>query len=60
MNIKYNGEMNMRLVISIYIYVNRQYRGNEGQMRELQDQLEAEQYFSVSLQLKLSSSVLFI
>lgn len=28
---------------------NRQYRGNEGQMRELQDQLEAEQYFSVSI-----------
>lgn len=27
---------------------SRQYRGNEGQMRELQDQLEAEQYFSVS------------
>uniref|UniRef100_A0A8C3LFY1 non-specific serine/threonine protein kinase n=1 Tax=Chrysolophus pictus TaxID=9089 RepID=A0A8C3LFY1_CHRPC len=27
----------------------KQYRGNEGQMRELQDQLEAEQYFSVSL-----------
>ncbi|KAJ6662148.1 hypothetical protein lerEdw1_012613 [Lerista edwardsae] len=26
----------------------KQYRGNEGQMRELQDQLEAEQYFSVS------------
>uniref|UniRef100_A0A8B9Z0B6 Rho-associated protein kinase 1 n=1 Tax=Buteo japonicus TaxID=224669 RepID=A0A8B9Z0B6_9AVES len=24
----------------------KQYRGNEGQMRELQDQLEAEQYFS--------------
>uniref|UniRef100_A0A670YFP7 Rho-associated protein kinase 1 n=1 Tax=Pseudonaja textilis TaxID=8673 RepID=A0A670YFP7_PSETE len=27
----------------------KQYRGNEGQMRELQDQLEAEQYFSVSV-----------
>lgn len=35
----------------------RQYRGNEGQMRELQDQLEAEQYFSVSLTLNLSQSV---
>lgn len=30
-------------------WVHRQYRGNEGQMRELQDQLEAEQYFSVSI-----------
>eukprot|EP00069_Balaena_mysticetus_P002189 bmy_03996T0 len=27
--------------------LTKQYRGNEGQMRELQDQLEAEQYFSV-------------
>ncbi|NP_001243563.1 rho-associated protein kinase 1 [Danio rerio] len=26
--------------------LTKQYRGNEGQMRELQDQLEAEQYFS--------------
>uniref|UniRef100_A0A8C5B3N6 non-specific serine/threonine protein kinase n=1 Tax=Gadus morhua TaxID=8049 RepID=A0A8C5B3N6_GADMO len=26
--------------------MTKQYRGNEGQMRELQDQLEAEQYFS--------------
>uniref|UniRef100_A0AAX7VRH8 Rho-associated protein kinase 1 n=1 Tax=Astatotilapia calliptera TaxID=8154 RepID=A0AAX7VRH8_ASTCA len=26
--------------------LSKQYRGNEGQMRELQDQLEAEQYFS--------------
>ncbi|XP_069476982.1 rho-associated protein kinase 1 [Ambystoma mexicanum] len=26
--------------------ITKQYRGNEGQMRELQDQLEAEQYFS--------------
>lgn len=31
----------------------RQYRGNEGQMRELQDQLEAEQYFSVSCHLNV-------
>lgn len=36
-----------------YWYVSRQYRGNEGQMRELQDQLEAEQYFSVSWHLKV-------
>uniref|UniRef100_A0A672GL41 Rho-associated protein kinase 1 n=1 Tax=Salarias fasciatus TaxID=181472 RepID=A0A672GL41_SALFA len=28
--------------------LTKQYRGNEGQMRELQDQLEAEQYFSTS------------
>ncbi|MGH0146477.1 UNVERIFIED_CONTAM: hypothetical protein FKN15_021617 [Acipenser sinensis] len=27
--------------------LTKQYRGNEGQMRELQDQLEAEQYFSL-------------
>ncbi|XP_039610653.1 rho-associated protein kinase 1 isoform X2 [Polypterus senegalus] len=27
-------------------HLSKQYRGNEGQMRELQDQLEAEQYFS--------------
>lgn len=28
------------------VQLTKQYRGNEGQMRELQDQLEAEQYFS--------------
>uniref|UniRef100_A0A663MCH3 Rho-associated protein kinase 1 n=1 Tax=Athene cunicularia TaxID=194338 RepID=A0A663MCH3_ATHCN len=31
----------------------KQYRGNEGQMRELQDQLEAEQYFSETLTTQL-------
>lgn len=36
-----------------FCYSSRQYRGNEGQMRELQDQLEAEQYFSVSWHLKV-------
>ena len=37
-----------------FLCPNRQYRGNEGQMRELQDQLEAEQYFSVSISVTLS------
>ncbi len=36
-------------LLLIDMYLLRQYRGNEGQMRELQDQLEAEQYFSVSI-----------
>ena len=41
--------------------VYRQYRGNEGQMRELQDQLEAEQYFSVSIKSQFPNvSVLFV
>lgn len=38
---------------------DRQYRGNEGQMRELQDQLEAEQYFSVSESPTVQMSLLF-
>uniref|UniRef100_A0A672GKX3 Rho-associated protein kinase n=1 Tax=Salarias fasciatus TaxID=181472 RepID=A0A672GKX3_SALFA len=33
--------------------LTKQYRGNEGQMRELQDQLEAEQYFSTSATLNI-------
>ncbi|XP_074800618.1 rho-associated protein kinase 1 isoform X3 [Natator depressus] len=35
-----------RLLEFEFAQLTKQYRGNEGQMRELQDQLEAEQYFS--------------
>ncbi|KAM4688573.1 rho-associated protein kinase 1 [Discoglossus pictus] len=35
-----------RLLEIELVQLTKQYRGNEGQMRELQDQLEAEQYFS--------------
>ncbi|KAM3928405.1 rho-associated protein kinase 1 isoform 2-T3 [Leptodactylus fuscus] len=35
-----------RLLEFELVQLTKQYRGNEGQMRELQDQLEAEQYFS--------------
>uniref|UniRef100_A0A673KZ45 Rho-associated protein kinase 1 n=1 Tax=Sinocyclocheilus rhinocerous TaxID=307959 RepID=A0A673KZ45_9TELE len=37
---------NKRSVEFQLVQLTKQYRGNEGQMRELQDQLEAEQYFS--------------
>ncbi|MEE6464301.1 hypothetical protein FKM82_006227 [Ascaphus truei] len=37
-----------RLLEFELVQLTKQYRGNEGQMRELQDQLEAEQYFSVN------------
>lgn len=30
-------------------YIHRERQDTDGQMKELQDQLEAEQYFSVSL-----------
>ncbi|XP_018613369.2 rho-associated protein kinase 1 isoform X3 [Scleropages formosus] len=37
---------NKRMLEFQLAQLTKQYRGNEGQMRELQDQLEAEQYFS--------------
>ena len=44
----------------VFFFFTRQYRGNEGQMRELQDQLEAEQYFSVSKSLSSHISAFLI
>lgn len=35
------------LKIHLYISFNRERQDSDGQMKELQDQLEAEQYFSV-------------
>ncbi|OWK01776.1 hypothetical protein Celaphus_00017672, partial [Cervus elaphus hippelaphus] len=41
-----------RLLEFEFAQLTKQYRGNEGQMRELQDQLEAEQYFSEEIEEK--------
>lgn len=35
--------------MQVFVFVYRERQDTDGQMKELQDQLEAEQYFSVSL-----------
>lgn len=35
--------------MEVFVFVYRERQDTDGQLKELQDQLEAEQYFSVSL-----------